>query len=612
MTICTNKKIKLKDMKRSILLCLFLFSFIFARPSIEFDRDRIESGSDFELRLVVPTQELQSDREVPSLKTTNGFILNSIDSVDTKIQRDFFSSFFGSSTPIPVRKYIFKLKAPSKTGSQIIGSLHWTIAGQEHTLSPELPVTLERPYSAPGLTVSLSPSKKTLYEGEQFFVTFKINTFENFHGNISFAGADLGNDFIVHRADLKDFKLNPSNPFDSKMEGSTTFAWLSPVKSGDLKIPPLQINYTKVGEPKIVEKTQSKGNFTSSFRSVVQEPIESIAKSSPIQLQVLPLPNKLKPTDFTGMVGDYSFSADFDKHHLKIGEALTLNIQIKGDGKPGTITDPILPDFSDFRSVPPENSITKRIQKNKVITSKNIKIFLYPKKQGLFKISPISYNWFNPNKRAYESVTAGPWEIEVEKGNEAIIHSPIMSSTPTASKKEIEELGQDIRFIRTDNIAIKPYTLFYKSWVFWLLLFSPFLFYFIASSFILKHRKKISNKALIRKSQANKNLNLNLKKANELIHQDSDSKDFYASLEKTLITYISDLTNLEFQGMTLLQVRTELLQFNLDETLVDQVQDALESYSTARFSHTSALDLDHKKQALKSLKTLCSNLELLK
>jgi hypothetical protein len=294
------------------------------------------------------------------------------------------------------------------------------------------------------------------------------------------------------------------------MKASAKYAWLSPTKNGTLQIPSFKFKYTKLGEPKVVEEKKQMGGMSFSSRSVKQESIETETSTAPLSITVLPLPTEGKPEDFSGMVGNYSFSANFDRTNLKVGEALTLAISIKGDGTPGTITDPKLPDFSEFRSVPPENSIDKKVKGNKVVTTKNIKVFLYPKKKGTFEIPAITYSWFNPAKKKYETASAGPWTIEVEKSDapvEPVYQAPVSAGTgtsaPVVQKQEIEFLGSDIRFIHP--ITDKSETAApHRNVLFWILFAAAIPFYLIVNFAITRSRKRNSNTALVRKGKANK------------------------------------------------------------------------------------------------------------
>ena len=604
-------------MKRFLFLCLSLSVFVFARPSLQVDKDRIEAGQTFNLQFIIPLQELPDARGVPHLETANGFTLLGLDSANQTMRpdmEDMFESFFnGGARSYKARVYSFKLRAPKKTGNINVGQLTWEIGGQVQTISGSIPVNVQKSFHDDALSVSLTASKKTIYEGEQFSVTLGFHTYEHFEGGLQATDMNTGNDFIVHRSDLANMEFKPVEGARREMQASAKFAWLSPTKSGNLQIPPFKFKYTKRGEPKVVEENKQMGSMSFTSRSVRQESIEAEATSPTINITVKPLPTEGKPENFSGMVGDYKFSAEFDRAQLKVGEALTLAITIKGDGTPGTITDPKLPDFSDFRSVPPENNISKKVIGNKVITTKDIKVFLYPKKKGTFEIPEISYSWFNPSKKKYENAVAGPWTIEVEKGDntvEAVFQSPASVAGPAAvQKQEIESLGADIRFIHTVTGKASS-TAPHRSIIFWILFAAAIPFYFIVSAIITSRRKHNSDAALVRKGRANKLLKEKFANAREAL-QKGEGKAFYAALENGLIDYLSNLTNLEFKGMTRPQMKQELEALGVKPETVAAIDSWLEKCAFVRFAPGSASP-EEQAQMLKDVEKLCDGLNGLK
>lgn len=590
-------------MKRLIFILLFFAIGANAEISLEFDKDRIEVGKPFEMRIVIPTRELAEPREIPKLTTANGFILKGIDSTDTQLR-----DFFGRGTN--VRKYNFKLVAPRQTGRVQIGVITWKIRETEYELSRPV-VNIQKSYDDAAVAANLIPSKKTVYEGEQFSVNLALHTYEHFQGNLNAVSMDLGNDFIAHRSDLANLQFVRSEKAPAEMDANAKFAWLAPVKSGDLKIPAFKFKYLKRGAPKIVEENKSQGGFSMSFKSIRQEAEEAETSSAPVSIKVLPLPSTLRPADFSGMVGDYSFEGDFDRTALKVGEALTLNILIKGDGKPGTITDPKLPDFADFRSVPPETEINKKVVGNKVITTKSIKVFLYPKKKGSFTIPKITYNWFNPTQKKYQSKTLGPWEITVEKGDDNVVAAlPISNGSPNVQKEDIESLGNDIRFIHEVKDAVLTQKPMFRSFFFWFLFAFPIFIYFTFCTLVKRYRKNASNSALVRKAKARKNLKIYTTQAQEALRK-NDGKAFYAALENGLIGYLSDLSNLEFRGMIKTQFNENLQDLGLTDMQITEVREWLETCSFARFAPSVQTE-NERKEALQKFEKLCETLEVLK
>ena len=598
-------------MKRILLICLALALGASARPSLQLDRERVEAGKTFGLQLVYPLSDLPENRTGFSIDTQNGFAFLGLDSSDQVIRpsmEEMFNSFFGGGSRggYKARVYTFKLRAPKKTGRLNAGKIMIEFDGQRHPISGEIPVNIQRAYTDDALGVSLTASKKTIYEGEQFYVTLGLHTYEHFEGNLQATDMNTGNDFIVHRSDLSNLKFEPVEGSRREMQASAKFAWLSPTKSGNLQIPPFKFKYTKMDEPKVVEK----GGGSWSVRTVQQGSVEAEAQSPTINIMVKPLPTEGKPADFSGMVGSYSFSADFDRTDVKVGEALTLSVEIKGDGTPGTITDPKFPDFSDFRSVPPENNISKKVVGSKVITSKSIRVFLYPKKKGDFTVPEITYSWFNPAKKKYETAKAGPWNIHVEKGEnapEAVFQNPVAASGPAAvQKQEIESLGSDIRFIHqvkgTGNTA--PY----KSILYWVLMAAALPFYFVVTWIIRKRRKHNSDTALVRKGKANKMLKARFASARDALAK-GDAKALYAALENGLIGYLSDRTNLEFKGMTRPQMKSKLEELGVKAETIEAIDSWLEKCAFARFAPVNPNESEQK-QMLADVEKLCEELDI--
>ncbi len=601
-------------MKRLLLILLCLAVCAMARMSLQVDKDRVEAGKTFKLMLIVPLQELPAERGVPQLETRNGFTFLSLDSAEQVIRPDFedmFNSFFGGGgRPYKARVYSFNIRAPKKTGSLDVGQIEWSINGSVHTISGSIPINIQRAYSDEAVSVSLTPSKKSIYEGEQFYVTLGFHTYEHFEGGLQATDMSTGNDFIVHRGDLSTMEFKPVEGTRREMQASAKFAWLSPTKNGNLQIPPFKFKYTKRGEPKIVEEKKQMGGMSFHAQSIKQESIEAETQTPTVTINVKPLPTQGKPADFSGMVGDYKFTADFDRTNLKVGEALTLSVNIKGDGTPGTITDPKLPDFSEFRSVPPENNIAKKISGNKVVTTKDIKVFLYPKKKGTFEIPAISYSWFNPAKKKYETATAGPWTIEVEKGDagaEAVFQGPVAgaSVTKAVQKQEIESLGSDIRFIHL-NMGAAESKAPYRSLLFWILFTAAIPFYIIAVLIIKVHRKRSSNAALVRKGQANRQLRERFAQARTALEK-GDGKGFFAALENGLVNYLSDQTNLEFKGMTRPQMKAELAKIGISEETIAAIDSWLEKCAFVRYAPVTATP-EEQKQMLADVEKLCEKL----
>ncbi len=558
------------------LLLILLFSTLsFAGLNVGFDRDRIEAGKSFQMILSIPVPELPANRGVPTINDLQGFTLERLDSADERVN-DFFNG------RIIFRRYKYNMVAPKQGGSYKL-PLSWEMDGSIRSLGI-VKIDVARPLGASALSVVLSPSKKTVYEGEQLSLTMSLLTYENFQGGLNLSAIDLGNDFVAHRGDLAKLQFVRSTRPGVQMEASAKIAWLVPIRSGNLEIPELKFKYQKQGEPKVVNKQM--GNF--SFSSVSQQPEEAEASSGRIQIQVLPLPTEGRPTSFGGMVGQYSFEAQVDRTALQVGEALTLNVKIRGNGKPGSIPDPVMPSFSDFRSVPPEGQITKNIVDGSVWTERNLKVFLYPKKKGEFRISPIQFSWFDPAKRKYLEAASPEFVIQVEKGD--ITQAAAQggeSFTPqatTVAKKDIEQLGSDIRFIHEPPVVQQQGNLWHRSILYWILLGLPFL---IAFGVSLWNRKRLAlrdDAAYQRRGKADSALHGLFHKAS----QSQDPKEVLALIEQALVAYFGDLNNVDLGGLTRAKLKEALQAKKMSSEQIDSLMEILDRCDQVRFSPMGA------------------------
>ena len=174
-------------------------------------------------------------------------------------------------------------------------------------------------------------------------------------------------------------------------------------------------------------------------------------------------------------------------------------------------------------------------------------------------------------------------------------------------KQEIEFLGSDIRFIhpisnKTESSA--PH----RSITFWLLFIAAIPFYLIANALITRKRKRNSDTALVRKGKANKLLKEKFADARAALKK-GDGKAFYAALENGLIDYLSNLTNLEFKGMTRPQMKEELAKLNVKNETIDAIDSWLEKCAFVRFAPVTATT-EEQSQMLADVEKLCEALKL--
>jgi hypothetical protein len=583
--------------QKTIWIVLFcLVSFVWSGITVELEPERITADKPFVVSLVIPLHELPANYQFPTIQNWQGLQFLKTDSID-----DIHQAFF--SRPYKIRKFRFHAKA-SKPGDYKIGPVVWNQQGKNHQLG-YININVQRSYDSPALSVRVIPSTRKVYMGQQFYLDLQIKAFEHFQGDLNLSSVDLGNDFWSHRSDLSKMEFQRSKAPGVRMEAYNRLAYLAPLKPGALTIPALKFDYKKMGEPKVQEIR--KGNMYS--RSVTQEPEEAQAFSHPISVEVQALPPN-SPANFSGLVGQYSFEVSVDTTQLKVGDAITLRIAVQGNGRPGFIPEPQLPAFSDFRSVPPESKVHTFVKGSQLITKREFTVFLYPKKRGQFEIPPLDFVYFDPKLQSYQTISSRAIAIDVAKGDVTQIPQTTVEGLSVTQQKQIEKLGNDIRFIHTAPYTPLP-TPLYKQlwyWIIWIVFICALPLTILVKNMLARRQ---SNVALQRRSKAKAIKNTHLAKAQQALTQ-SNSVEFYAYLEKALTDFISNQINVEFRGLLLEQKISALKGLNLSEEICESVKRSYELFEYYQFAPLSQSGGDVQKQweqQLNDCKALLNNLE---
>lgn len=324
--------------------------------------------------------------------------------------------------------------------------------------------------------------------------------------------------------------------------------------------------------------------------------------TAPIVLDVQPLPGEGRPEGFANAVGEYRISAVADKNTLKAGEALSLRVIVSGYGQVKTIGEPVLklPDgFSKFDTKDKEN---QGVKDGRVFCSKTYEYVLIPRREGDFTIGPLSFPYYDPVKKSYEVSKTGDFPIKVLPGDKMIT----VAAAGNGGGRDVELLAEDIKFIKTEAALVPlgdgPYG---PRWV-WGTLCIPLILFFLSLLWKSYHDRYLSDPVLVRRRNASKNAFAALDSLESNCHSTS-GKDYFTSLSKIVIGFVSDRLDLSASGLTTDEVVSSLGKTGLDDNLRTRVADFIEECYLQSFSSTSTGD-EGKKDALSKAKSLIDSL----
>ena len=365
---------------------------------------------------------------------------------------------------------------------------------------------------------------------------------------------------------------------------------LLPQQTGALTIDPselvclLQVQAESSGPRSIFD------DFFSSYQTIRKR-----VTSEPVTVNVSALPAGA-PASFTGGVGTFRMSAGFSSDSVSAHEATSLKVEISGTGNINLVEAPKVQLPADFEAYD--------VRKTDDITtgasgSTGTLTFEYPfipRAPGVFGIEPVEFTYYDIEAGRYRTLSSGPLRLKVGEGTRtdaAVIPSGV-------SKRSVESLGEDIRFISTVPHLKKAGRMMVSSPA---MLIIPIVIVLATAAvwvFLSRSIARRSDIAGTRNRKALKVARARLRNASAFLKQGLYSA-FYEELHKALHGYISDKLMLPVADLTRERIGEELRSRGKDGAVIQELSDILDACEYARYAPASGSEAmeKHYEQAVK-------------
>jgi hypothetical protein len=428
------------------------------------------------------------------------------------------------------------------------------------------------------LFIRMHVTKNSVYENEGFLVTFKlyslydVRNFEKikypeFEGFIS-QDIELPQD-----RQLKQENYNGRNYLSFVLRQTILY----PQRPGNITI--------GSGKFDAVVQVRTQQQIRSIFDGFLDTyaPVKKSLTTAPVTINVKPLPAG-KPASFNGALGEYTLKSSISSNNIKANEAITVKVNISGNGNIKLISTPEIIFPNDFDVFDPKVDIpSTKVTTSGVNGKKDIEYVAIPRYAGDFTIPKAEFSYFDIKSGTYKTLYTEEFKLHVEPGAEGSSsnNSTIFNAT---NKEDLKLVGQDIRYIKINDINYSPTgKFFYGNPVFWLSYIIPALLFIIFFIIYRKQAAENSNIALVRTKKANKVASKRLKLAGKLL-KENKKEEFYDEVLKTVWGYLSDKLNIPVASLTKDNVEAELSKYNIDENLISQFMDILNTCEFARYA----------------------------
>lgn len=442
--------------------------------------------------------------------------------------------------------------------------------------------------------LKVSVDKKSAYIGEQITATYKIYTRVDIVSNSvkklpalnGFWSQDIDN---KGQAQLIRETVDGVQYYVAELKKTILF----PQRVGTLEIDPLEMDMVL----RLKSSSRPRSIFDQFFGSYQDVPYT--VKSKPVKIEVKALPEKNKPEDFTGAVGKYQFVSKISKTKLKTNEAITLSYILSGKGNIKLIDVPKPNIPSDIEVYEPKIKDNISVTASGVSGTRTFEYLLIPRHQGTYTIEGLKFSYFNPETGKYENLKTEDYLIEVEKGDNEDI-----AISKGIIKEDIQLIGSDINFIKTETTLEQKKKYFIGSTLFYILWLLPILIF--ATAWILRNYYNQIQKDTAR---------LNFKKANKIASKHlllakkqmdaNASSAFYEEVFKALYDYVSYKLSIEKSQLNKESIRELLKEKKVSDSSIQLLLNTLDQCEFARFAPSAALPMQEiYNQAEQSIKKL--------
>lgn len=355
---------------------------------------------------------------------------------------------------------------------------------------------------------------------------------------------------------------------------------LYPQKTGSITLEPLTLDA-------ILSVPSSQRDF---FGRPIMEQVAQRVTAGSRTINVKPLPEEGKPSDFSGAVGDFSFSVTTSKQELKANESFQTKMEISGNGNfklfelpklnfPATL-EVYTPEQKDFINTS-LSGMKGRVEAHYTIV---------PQYKGKYPVSGVSFSYFNPNTQKYVTIKSDELWIDVTEG--AIATN---ENTAEPTKQSVQTQESQFRFLQL-NAELQPIDnqSFFGSLSYYLWLFLPLLIIPIAIVIWKIQQKRIRDVEGSKTRAANR---LAKKYLGEAKRKINDENTFYEALERALHNYLKAKLKIETSEMSKENISELLTGKQAKTSEIEDFIKLLKNCEMARYSQhsgTASLEMNYQ------------------
>ena len=426
--------------------------------------------------------------------------------------------------------------------------------------------------SGEDIFLRLSLSKNKAVVGETISATLKLYHRVNIAGFEDAKFPNFNGFWSQEVQAPSNIEFHRENVGDKIYDAAVLRSWtLIPQQAGEITINPAEL----VCLVNVRTRRNSSGSIFDSFFQDDYTTIRKRVSTPALKVQVSKIPAGA-PASFGGGVGTFRMSAMLSRDSLQTHDAASLRITVSGKGNISLLEAPKV-------NFPPDFEVYD-IKTSETANSKTFEYPFIPRSPGKFSIGPIDYSYYDVTNSKFVTLRNSEMPITVSRGNEAAVQQDGGQLVTGPARKDVRDLGSDIRFISTSMPELRKAGYFFVgSGAFWLIIT---LLAVLAAALWLATRKLAARRADVVGSKnraATKMARKRLSQAGDFLQKDLYTA-FYEELHKALLGFVSDKLNMPAAELSKENISEKLVAGGASEEQAGRFTALLDACEFARYA----------------------------
>ncbi len=291
-------------------------------------------------------------------------------------------------------------------------------------------------------------------------------------------------------------------------------------------------------------------------------------------LTVLPLPAGAPPGFSTSNVGQWSLQASLRPASVPVGEPATLTFITQGVGNLHAVTAPVLPPIPGLRAYDPTSTDKTTTANDRFGGTRKVEIVLIGQRTGSFEIPSLSFSYFDPVAKSYQTQKTPPLQLLVTAGAGAPGEGGVGGQNVLEASFRPLRTAPELSETPLPALRGKPIWFTFGT--------PPLLLMVLWSASTLRRRRRDAAPA-VRMRQAYRVARKRIKTARGLLEGTSPDQAL-EELTAALVGYLEDRAGTKLAGLSHLDLAERLRQMGATDEAAKAAVAALEACEAHRYA----------------------------